>query len=149
MYIRREPIRFVGKGRGPYHSWWRLGAGTGVIREPCVFLRIQYASTRWCFARFAERSVTLGVQQWETCDGNGYFFGVASPRATDVRVVLADGTSTRANLYDPPQGSDLRARFFADALPGVTEVRSVRSLDAAGAVLAERRVPELAGPVCP
>jgi hypothetical protein len=36
-YIRAEPIRFVGKGRGPSGAWWRLGGGAGssTSRAPC------------------------------------------------------------------------------------------------------------------
>jgi hypothetical protein len=148
-YILPEPIRFVGKGRGPSGTWWRLGAGTGVLGEPCVLWRTERTSARLCFSKFAERRVTLGLQQWLACDRDAYFFGVVSPTAAAVRLVLVDGTSVDADVYDRPRGSHLRARLFAAALPGGTDVRAAQSFDAAGALLAEGPAPELAGPECP
>jgi hypothetical protein len=141
-YVRPEPIKFVGKGRGPSGAWWRLGAGAGAVGEPCVFWRTERSTARLCFSRFAERRVTLGLQQWLECDRDAYFFGVVSTAAAAVRLVLADGTSVDAKVYDRPRGSRLRARLFAAALLRGTDVSAAQSFDASGALLAERRAPE-------
>ena len=141
-YIRPEPIRFVGKGRGPSGAWWRLGGGRGVLGEPCALLRTERAPARWCFPEFAERRVTLGVQQWPACAEDGYVLGVVTAAAATVRLRLSDGTTAVARLYDPPRASRVRARYFIAALAGTTIVRSVQALDSAGAVLATRRASE-------
>jgi hypothetical protein len=147
-FIKPEPIRLVGKGRGASGAWWRLGGGIGLLGEPCVLWRTAGRAARWCFRRFAERKVTLGVQQWPPCIGDAYFFGIVSPSATSVRLMLADGTSTESVLYDRPRGSRLRARFFAAPQPAGGVVHSVQALDGAGALIAERRVPDLSGIPC-
>ena len=105
-------------------------------------------AVRLCFRTFAERKVTLGVRQWPPCAGDPYFFGVVSPAATSVRLTLADDTSTEAVFYDRPRGSRLQARFFAAAQPAGGVVRSVQALNAAGALLAERRVLDMSGVPC-
>jgi hypothetical protein len=147
-FTKPEPIRLVGKGRGPSAAWWRLGGGTGPMGEPCVLWRIARASARWCFSQFAERRVTLGVEQSPECDGDLYLFGVVSAAAATVRLALADGTSVDANRYEAPRGSRIRPRFFAAALPEGSAVRSVQALDDAGGVLAERRVPDYSDESC-
>jgi hypothetical protein len=147
-FVEPEPIRLVAKGRGASGAWWRMGGGSGSSGEPCVMWRTPEEAGRWCFRRFAEHGVTLGVQQWPPCLGDPYFFGVVSPAAASVRLMLADGTSTEAVLYDRPRGSHLRARFFAAAQPGSGVVRSLQALGQGGGVLAERRVPNYAGEPC-
>ncbi len=138
-FVVPEPIRFVGKGRGASGDWWRLGGGSGLLGEPCVMWRTPQHTVRSCFRSLAERKITLGVRQWPHCAGDPYFFGVASPAAAAVRLVLADATSAEAVLYDRPRGSLVRARFFAAAHPGGVVV-SVQALDASDGVLAERTV---------
>lgn len=134
-FIKPEPIRLV-------------GGGIGLLGESCVMWRTAASAARLCFRTFAERTVTLVVQQWPPCIGDAYFFGIVSPSATSVRLMLADGTSTVSVLYDRPRGSRLRARFFAAPQPAGGVVRSVQALDAAGALIAERRVPDLSGMPC-
>jgi hypothetical protein len=146
-FFVREPIRFVGKGRGASGDWWRLGGGSGLLGEPCVLWRTPRHAVRTCFRTFAERKITLGVRQWPHCAGDPYFFGVASPAAAAVRLVLADGTSADAVLYERPRGSRVRARFFVAAHPGGVVV-SVRALGASGGVLAERTVSDESAETC-
>jgi hypothetical protein len=149
-FIEREPIRFVGKGRGPSGAWWRLGGGTGELAEPCALLRTESAKAPWCFSELAARRVTLAVQQWPPgCAEDGYVIGVVTLAAATVRLVMADGTTADARLFDPPQGSRLRARFFVAALAGATIARSVQALDSAGTVLATRRASDDSEQPCP
>jgi hypothetical protein len=138
-FIEREPIRFVGKGRGPSGAWWRLGGGRGLLAEPCALLRTERVSAPWCFSEFADRRVTLGVQQWPACVGDGYAVGVVSLDAAAVHLRLSDGTTVDAKLFDRPRGSRVQARFFLAALRETASVRSAQAVDSAGTVLATRR----------
>ena len=147
-FIRPEPTRLVGKGRGPSGNWWRLGGRRGLLAEPCVLFRIRGAAAEHCFETFADRAVTLDVDHWAPCTTDVYFFGVAAPSATVVRLTLADGTAVETNIYDRPAGSLVRARFFAAALPARTLVRSVEALDAAGASLGLERVRDYTREFC-
>jgi hypothetical protein len=144
-YIRPEPIKFVGKGRGPSGAWWRLGAGAGLLGEPCTMLRDAHGFLRWCFKPLAKGRVSLRVEEWVGCSRDRYFVGVVSPAAATVRLVLADGTRVDARLFDRPRGSRLKARHFITVLPENSAARSVEALDAEGAVRAARRVEEQAG----
>jgi hypothetical protein len=92
----------------------------------------------WCFREFTDRKVTLGVEQWPACMGDGYAFGVVSPDAAAVRLQLSDRKTVDPKLFDRPRGSHVRARFFGAALPETTTVRSAEAVDAAGTVLAAR-----------
>jgi hypothetical protein len=138
-FIKREPTRFIGKGRGPSGAWWRLGGGRGELGEPCALLRTQRATAPWCFAQFAERRVTLAAQRWPACGEDGYVIGVVTPAATTVRLLMADGTTADARVLDAPRASRVRAGYFIAALAGATMVRTVQALDSAGTVLATRR----------
>jgi hypothetical protein len=149
-FIEREPIRFVGKGRGPSGAWWRLGGGTGELAEPCALLRTESFKAPWCFQELAERRITLAVQQWPPgCAEDGYVIGVVTPAAASVRLLMASGTTVDARLFDAPRASQLRGRFFIAALAGATIARSVQALDSAGTVLATRRASGDSDQPCP
>jgi hypothetical protein len=144
-YIRPEPIRFVGKGRGPSGAWWRLGAGAGLLGEPCAMLRDVHGFLRWCFKSLAKGRVSLRLEEWVGCSRDRYFIGVVSPTAATIRLVLADGTRVDSRLFDSPRGSRLKARYFITVLPENSAARSVEALDADGGVLVARRVEDQAG----
>jgi hypothetical protein len=141
-FIKREPIRFIGEGRGPSGAWWRLGGGRGELGEPCAVLRTERAPGRWCLPEFAERRVTLAAEQWPACAEDGYVFGVVTPAAATVRLLMADGTTADARVLDAPRASRVRARYFVAALAGATIARTVQALDSTGTVLATRRASE-------
>jgi hypothetical protein len=144
-YLRPEPIRFVGKGRGPSGAWWRLGAGASVLGEPCAMLRDAHGFLRWCFQPLAKGNVSLRLEEWVGCSRDRYFVGVVSPAAATVRLVLADGTRVDPRLFERPRGSRLKARYFITVLPENSAARSVEALDAAGGVLVARDVEDQAG----
>jgi hypothetical protein len=144
-FVKRERIRFVGKGRGPSGAWWRLGAGAGLLGEPCAMLRDARGFLRWCFKPLAKGRVSLRLEEWLGCSRDRYFVGVVSLAAATVRLVLADGTRVDTRLFDRPRGSRLKARYFVAVLPENSAVRSVEALDAAGGVLAARHVEDEAG----
>ncbi len=137
-FIEREPMRFVGKGRGPSGEWWRLAGRRGLFAEPCALLRIRGWDTRPCFEEFSDRPVTLGASEFSVCGRRDVFVvGVVSRRAVSVRVVTAAGETFEAKLFEPAGGSRVRGRYFVAALPEVTPTR-VESLDAEGSILARR-----------
>jgi hypothetical protein len=138
-FVEREPVRFVGKGRGPSGGWLRLAGWRGLFAEPCALLRAKRFSYRPCFPEFSERPITLGVRSFPPCDGDDIVFGVVSRRAGSVRVLTDDGPTFEAKLYDPATGSRVRGRYFVAALPEETGAGMVQSLDAEGSFLAQRR----------
>jgi hypothetical protein len=144
-FVKPEPIRFVGKGRGPSGAWWRLGAGAGVVGEPCAMLRDARGFLRWCFKLLARGRASLRLEEWVGCSRDRYFVGVVSTAAATVRLVLADGSRVDTRLFDRPRGSRLKARYFIAVLPEKSAARSVEALDAAGGVLAARPVGDEAG----
>jgi hypothetical protein len=140
-FIEREPMRFIGKGRGPSGEWWRLAGRRGRFAEPCALLRIRGWGTQPCFQAFSDRPVTLGASEFSVCGRRDVFVvGVVSRRAASVRVVTAAGETFEAKLFAPASGSRVRARYFVAALPEVTPTR-VESLDAGGSILARRSLP--------
>jgi hypothetical protein len=137
-FIEPEPMRFVGKGRGPSGEWWRLAGRRGLLAEPCALLRIRGWGTHPCFEEFSDRPVTLGASEFSVCGRRDVFvLGVVSRRAESVRVVTAAGETFEAKLFDPAGGSRVRGRYFVAALPEVTPTR-VESLDAGGSIIARR-----------
>jgi len=145
-FIRREPARFVAKGRGPAGDWWRLAAWRGLLAEPCVLVRSRDWGARPCFSQFADRPVTLAAERLEPCGQDWIVFGVVSRSAASVRLTTSAGAIVEAQLFDPPAGSKVRARYFVAAVAEGTESTAVESFDAAGARL--RRVSADSGSVC-
>jgi hypothetical protein len=145
-FIRREPARFVAKGRGPAGDWWRLAGWRGLLAEPCVLVRSREWGARPCFAQFADRPVTLAAEMLAPCGQDVVVFGVVSRSAASVRLTTSAGASVEARLFDRPAGSRVRARYFVAALAEGTQIIAVESFDAAGASL--RRVSADAGSVC-
>jgi hypothetical protein len=146
-FIRREPARFVAKGRGPAGDWWRLAGWRGVLAEPCMLVRSRQWGARPCFSQFADRPVTLAAEQLEPCGQDMIVFGVVARAAVAVRMTTVDGASVDAALHEPPGGSRVRARYFVAALAEGTEVTSVESFDAAGRSLRRTGVAE-GGTLC-
>jgi hypothetical protein len=138
-FVEREPVRFVGKGRGPSGSWWRLAGWRGLFAEPCALLRAERFSYRPCFPEFSERPITLGVRVYLPCAGDDIVFGVVSRRAANVRVVTEEGLTFEAKLYDPATESRVRGRYLVAALPEEIGAGTVQSFDAEGSFLAQRR----------
>jgi hypothetical protein len=146
-FIRREPARFVAKGRGPAGDWWRLAAWRGVLAEPRALVRSREWGSQPCFARFADRPVTLAAADMlGPCGQDLIVFGVVSRSAASVRLTTSIGATVEARLFDRPAGSRVKARYFVAALAEGTEVTTVESLDAEGARL--RRVSADSGALC-
>jgi hypothetical protein len=137
-FIRSERPRFVTKGRGPGGDWWRLAGWRGRLAEPCLLVRSRRWRARPCFEQFADRPVTLAVEQLAPCEQDTVVFGVVSTAASVVRLTTADGATADATLYDRPPGSRLRARYFVAVFAEGTEVTDVESFGADGRSL--RRV---------
>ena len=149
-FTPREPVRFVGKGRGPSGDWWRMAGRRGVFAEPCAYLRIRGWGTSPCFMEFSERPITLGVEEFGVCGRDLFVLGVVSRRAASVRVVTAAGEVIEAKRYDPADGSRVRGRYFVAALAEDTLLSRVESLDADGNTLARRSIDDqLSGPCAP
>jgi hypothetical protein len=148
-FIEREPMRFVGKGRGPSGEWWRLAGRRGLFAEPCALLRIRGWDTRPCFEEFSERPVTLGASGFSVCGRPDVFvLGVVSRRAVSVRVLAAGSEVFEAKLYYPASGSRVRGRYFVAALPEGTTPSRVESLDASGNTLARRSIGDQGSGLC-
>jgi hypothetical protein len=145
-FIRREPARFIAKGRGPGGDWWRLAGWRGLLAEPCALVRSREWGARPCFAQFADRPVTLAAERLGPCGQDLIVFGVVSRLAASVRLTTSAGAIVEAQLFERPAGSRVRARYFVAALAEGTEITGVESFDAAGARL--RRVSANAGSVC-
>jgi hypothetical protein len=118
-----------------------------VLAEPCALLRLEDAGFGPCFDAFSDRRVTLGVRLFSPCHDDVLVFGVVSPRAVSVRVLLEDGSAVDAQLFDAPRGSAVRARYFVAALPEGTLPDAVESLDAAGHSV-RRGFGDIGPPVC-
>lgn len=131
-FLKREPARFVAKGRGPAGDWWRLATWRGILAEPCMLVRSREWGARPCFAQFADRPVTLAAEQLAPCERDAIVFGVVSLAAAAVRVTTADGAISDATLYERPRGTRVRARYFVAVFPKDTEVTAIESVDATG-----------------
>ena len=145
-FTRREPARFVAKGRGPAGDWWRLAAWRGYLAEPCMLVRSRDWGARPCFSQFADRPVTLAAEMLAPCGQDLIVFGVVSRSAASVRVTTSAGATVEAQLFDRPAGSRASARYFVAALGEGTEITAVESFDAAGARL--RRTSAESGSLC-
>jgi hypothetical protein len=146
-FIRREPPRFVAKGRGPAGDWWRLAGWRSWLGEPCALLRSRRWGARACFERFADHPITLAAEKLAPCDQDVIVFGVVSSAAATVRVSTRDGASADATLYERPARSRVRGRYFVATLPEHAEPTTVESLDAEGRSLETADVAD-GGTVC-
>ena len=146
-FIKREPARFIAKGRGPGGDWWRLAGWRGRFAEPCALVRSREWGGAPCFGQFADRPVTLAAEQLAPCGRDVIVFGVVSRAAGVVRVTTADGTTADASLYDPHAGSKVDARYFVATFAEGTEVTGFESFDANGRSLRKRSGPN-GGTVC-
>jgi len=132
-FLRGEPGRLLGKGRGPSGRWWRLSGRRSARLEPCTSLRTVDGAFGQCFSDDAETEAKLAVVVYRpSCQADTFVYGATARSVKSVNLTLTNGTSVEATLYRRPLGSRVRAQYYLAVLPGFTPVSAVEARDADG-----------------
>ncbi|HEU0019601.1 MAG TPA: hypothetical protein VFQ14_04850 [Thermoleophilaceae bacterium] len=146
-FLKAESRHVLDRGHFEDGTRWRFFVWRSERLEPCVGVGVaKVGSLSTCFFDDAEDEARLSVTVIRPkCKREAFAVGAVARSVETVTISLADGSDIAATVYQRPEGSRVRAKYFMAPLADEAQVARILARDGLGQVVGRETHPDRFG----